>query len=126
MTSAYASKPSKDPKTAALLRARYRAEGRYRLYGIASLVVSALFLVALLSNILMTGMACVLEPLARTSTCRSSAELIDPEGKKSPDVLAAADYNAVARDALAAAVPGRRGARCPQGSQRHSVVGSRR
>jgi phosphate transport system permease protein len=105
MTTADTPKSIKDPKKAALLRARYRAESRYRLYGIASLVVSVLFLLSLLSNIFTTAWPAFWSHSLNLDV-PLSAELIDPEGKKSPEVLAAADYNAVARAALAAEFPG--------------------
>ena len=98
-------KAPKDPRRTALLRKRYRAEGRYRLYGVLSLAISTVFLVVLISNILMTGWpafwshSVVLDvPL--------TAEQIDPENKKTRDVLAAADYAAVARNAVSLAAPG--------------------
>lgn len=95
----------KDPKRSALLRARYRAEGRYKMYGIASLVVSVVFLFALLSNILMNAWPAFWSHSLKLDV-NLAADQIDPEGKRTPEALAAADYNALARTALAAEFPG--------------------
>lgn len=95
----------KDPKRSALLRARYRAESRYKMYGIASLVVSVVFLVALLSNILFNAWPAFWSHSLKLDV-NIAADQIDPEGKRSPEVLAAADYNALARAALTAEFPG--------------------
>lgn len=98
-------KPARDPKRATLLRARYRAEARYRLYGIISLVISVVFLVALLSNIVMTGWPAFWQHSV-TLDVKLPADQIDPENKKTRDVLAVADYMALAKGALSEAVPG--------------------
>lgn len=98
-------KSSKDPKRAALLKSRYRAESRYRFYGIVSLIVSVVFLVALLSNIVMTGWPAFWQHSV-TLDVALPADQIDPENKKTRDVLAAADYMALAKSALSEAVPG--------------------
>lgn len=88
----------KDPKRSALLRARYRAEGRYKMYGIASLVVSVVFLVALLSNIVTTAWPAFWSHSLKLDV-NLAADQIDPQ------TPAAADYNALARTALAAEFP---------------------
>ncbi|MGQ0671389.1 MAG: phosphate ABC transporter permease PstA [Hyphomicrobium sp.] len=93
------------PAAKAHLKKRYRAEARFRAYGIVALVIAVSFLVLLLVDVLIKGLpafwqhSLVLDvPLA--------AETIDPEGKRDPAVLRAADYTALARGALAAALPG--------------------
>ena len=97
--------PAKAEKRAALMRSRHRAEDRFRLYGIASLIVSVVFLVLLLSNIVFTGWPAFWANSVKLNV-NFAAEQIDPEGKRSRDALAAADYMALARSALAEAVPG--------------------
>lgn len=96
---------TRDPKKAAFLRKRYRAEARYRSYGMISLTISTLFLVALMSNILATAW-----PAFWTHSLvvdvPLQADVIDPENKRSEDVLRAADYMAVTRNALEQALPG--------------------
>lgn len=104
MTTAEQSSRLKDPKRSALLRARYRAESRYKMYGIASLVVSVVFLVALLSNILMTAWPAFWSHSLKLDV-DLAADQIDPEGKRTPEALAAADYAALARAALAREFP---------------------
>lgn len=75
------------------------------MYGIASLVVSVVFLVALLSNILFNAWPAFWSHSLKLDV-NLAADQIDPEGKRSPEVLAAADYNALARAALTAEFPG--------------------
>ncbi len=104
MTTAEPTSRLKDPKRSALLRARYRAEHRYKMYGIASLVVSVVFLVALMSNILLTAWPAFWSHSLKLDV-NLAADQIDPEGKRTPEALVAADYNALARNALQAEFP---------------------
>ncbi len=102
---AIAEKQTRDPRRAALLRARYRAEARYKMFGIASLVISVVFLIALLTNILMTAWPAFWSHSLKLDV-NLAADQIDPDGKRAPEALLAADYNALARSALAARLPG--------------------
>lgn len=98
-------KSGKDPKRAALLKKRYRAEGRYRFYGVLSLAISVVFLILLLAKIVITGWPAFWSHTVALDVPLTAAE-IDPENKRTREVLAGADYAALARNALAAAVPG--------------------
>ena len=86
------------------MRARYRAEARFRLYGALAIGLTALFLLVLIVDILAKG--CRRSgTIPSCSRCPSPPE-VDPEGKRSNETLRAADYFGLARQALYAAVPG--------------------
>ncbi|MBA4130908.1 MAG: phosphate ABC transporter, permease protein PstA [Hyphomicrobium sp.] len=89
----------------ARLRRRYRSEARFKAYGIAALVVAAAFLFALLSSIVMRGIPGFFQHYLVADVLVDAAK-IDPEGKGDAATLRAGDYTAVARAALAEAIPG--------------------
>jgi phosphate transport system permease protein len=89
----------------ARVRRRYRAEIRFRAYGLAAIAITALFLVVLILDILRNGLpafwqhSLVLDVLVK-------AEVVDPEGKKDLSAIRGADYFPLTRDALEAVIPG--------------------
>ncbi|OYW53544.1 MAG: phosphate ABC transporter, permease protein PstA [Hyphomicrobium sp. 32-62-53] len=89
----------------ARLRGRYRSEARFKAYGIAALAVAAAFLIALLSSIVMRGIPGFFQHYLVADVLVDAAK-IDPEGKGDAATLRAGDYTAVARAALADAIPG--------------------
>ncbi len=92
------------------LRRRYRREQRFRLYGLASVLVGIGALLVLFVTIVGNGWSAFRQAYVRLDVSFDAAT-IDPDGSRDPDVLSAANYPAVARDALAArfpAVSGRR------------------
>ena len=95
----------KDPRKSALLRARYRAEARYRSYGVISLAISTVFLITLMSNIMVTAWPAFWSHYLVIDV-PLKAEGIDPENTRTKDVLRNADYMAVIRNALDEAIPG--------------------
>jgi phosphate transport system permease protein len=92
-------------QSAARLKGRYAAERRFKALGIGSLLLTIAFLFALLGNILLRAMPAFSEHVVLVDVTLDPA-VIDPEGKKSPEVLAAADYGALNRQALAKVLPG--------------------
>jgi len=89
----------------ARVRRRYRAEARFRAYGAGAMIMTAVFVLAVLFDVLLKGLpafwqhSLVLEvPL--------KAELLDPEGTRDPESIRRADFFSLSRDALRAAVPG--------------------
>lgn len=85
------------------LKARYRAERRFRAYGVAAILFGLVFLVLLIWTVLAKGYS------AFTQTTLSfpiefSEKVIDPSGKRDgdPNVLVIANYPRLARDGLAA------------------------
>lgn len=94
----------------ARVRRRYRNEMRFRAYGLIALAVTALFLVVLMADILNRGLPAFWTHSAMLDVTLA-ADRIDPEGKRDPAALKAADYFPVLRDAIKGAVPGVSGRR---------------
>jgi phosphate transport system permease protein len=86
----------------ARVRRRYRAEARFKAYGIAALVVTAVFLVVLLADILVKG----LPAFTQHSVTLSVPVPVEEFGDKSVSAIRGADYFPITRDALKAAIPG--------------------
>lgn len=89
----------------ARIRARYRSEALYKSYGIIAIVVTGLFLLVLLTNILMNGLPSFWQNSLRLDVPVTAAD-IDPTGKGDPKEIANGDYSALARRALEAQFPG--------------------
>lgn len=93
------------PGADARLKSRRRAEARFRAYGVIALTVTASFLLVLLADILRHGVPAFWQHSVVLDTALP-ADAIDPEGKRLPETLRGADYTALAKAALAKAVPG--------------------
>ena len=88
----------------ARLRRRYRAETRFRLYGIAAILLAVGVLALLLGSIVSTG----LSAFSQTEIALDihfDTQAIDPDGSRDPTVLGAANYRKLARDGLAEIFP---------------------
>lgn len=83
----------------ARVRRRYRAESRFRFYGIAAIVVTAVFLVTLIADILVKGLPAFTQHSV-TLDVPVTAELADPQGNRSPESLRSGDYAALVRNAV--------------------------
>ena len=83
----------------ARVRSRYRSEARFRWYGICAILVTAVFLVILITDILIKGLPAFTQHSISIDV-PVTAELADPEGKRTPEALAAGDYNALVRNAV--------------------------
>ncbi|ARJ67369.1 phosphate ABC transporter, permease protein PstA [Magnetospirillum sp. ME-1] len=86
---------------ASRLNRRYAAERRFRLLGLASILISAGFLVLLLGTIVAKGWTGFLQTQIAVEVA-FDPQVIDPDGTRAPDVLDAADYPALIRTALSA------------------------
>ncbi len=75
----------------ASLRRRYRTERLFRLYGLVSVLLGVSFLVILFTTIIGNGYGAFRQSFVRLEI-QFDAAVIDPEGSRSPDVLASADY----------------------------------
>lgn len=84
------------------VRRRYRAEARFKAYGIAALVVTTVFLVVLLADIVLKG----LPAFTQHSVTLSVPVPAEAFGDKSVGAIRGADYFPITRDALKAAIPG--------------------
>lgn len=86
-------------KVHASLRKRYRAEKRFRAYGLISVVVGILFLVVLMASILAKGYPAFRQTFI-TLDVYLDPGVIDPEGSRDAEVLRLADYNRLVRGSL--------------------------
>ena len=105
MNDATASRPvvAAPPRRDFGLKARYRAERRFRAYGIASILFGLVFLVLLMWTIFAKGYSAFVQTTL-TFPIAFEEKVIDPSGKRvsDPNVLAMANYPKLARDSLAA------------------------
>ncbi|HMA52458.1 MAG TPA: phosphate ABC transporter permease PstA [Magnetospirillaceae bacterium] len=81
------------------LKARYRAEKRFRAYGLISIAVALSFLVVLLGSIVSRGWSAFTQSEIQLSVT-FDAETIDPDGTREHSTLSTADYRAVIAAAL--------------------------
>lgn len=88
----------------ASLRRRYRSEQRFRFYGLASVILGVGFLLVLFATIIGNGWSAFRQAYIRVDVLIDAAE-IDPTGERDPEVLAAANYQALLRTALAERFP---------------------
>ncbi len=89
----------------ARLKARYRSNTRFRWYGISALAIASAFLVILITDIFTKGMPAFWQH-SIVADVAVTEDIVDPDGKRDPSAILGADYMALARTALAAAVPG--------------------
>ncbi|MDH3738995.1 MAG: phosphate ABC transporter permease PstA [Alphaproteobacteria bacterium] len=90
--------------SAAQLRRRYRAETRFRLYGIAAIFFAIGILALLLGSIISTGASAFTQTEIALDVQFDTAT-IDPNGERDPEVLARANYRKLARAGLSVVFP---------------------
>jgi len=88
----------------ARIRARYRAEARFRLYGLAAIAVTTLFLVVVLSDIVIKGLPAFTQHALMINVTVDPAQ-IDPKGARNPADIRGGDFEALVRNALRAEFP---------------------
>ncbi len=81
------------------LRRRRRAEARFRLYGLISVLAGVSFLAFLFTSIVSNGYSAFSQTHINLDVALDE-ELIDPRGEREEKAIARADYNAVVRNAL--------------------------
>ena len=87
------------------VRRRYRAEARFRLYGIGAILFAAAALVVLVGDIVIKSIpAFTISEL--TLEVVASAEAINPDGSTDPAVIARGDFVKPIREALLSRFPG--------------------
>ena len=86
------------------VKARYRAETRFKIYGLTAIALAAAFLLMVLADILIKGLPAFTQHWLQLAVTVDPSE-IDPQGGKDPAVLRAGDYQALARNALRAKFP---------------------
>lgn len=94
---------SLDQVMAGLARRR-RAETRFRAYGLLSIILGLTFLLILFSSIIANGYSAFVYHQAALDI-EFDPQQIDPEGGRKPEVLAAADYDALWKSAVAKLFP---------------------
>jgi phosphate transport system permease protein len=88
----------------ARIRARYRAEARFRFYGRFAVGLTALFLVVVLADIVIRGIPAFTQHWLLMDVMVDPAE-IDPQGTKDPAVIRGGDFQLLVRDVLRAQFP---------------------
>lgn len=83
----------------ASLARRYRAERRFRAYGMAAVLAGIGFVVFLFGTIFSQGLSVFQQSYVKL-TIHYDPEVIDPSGARDPDDLVTADYQALIRAAL--------------------------
>ena len=82
-----------------LLKKRYAAEARFKMWGIAAVSSAVVFLILLLGSIILQGSSAFVTTKVELELTLDPA-IIDPQGTKDPSVIANADYNAIIRAAM--------------------------
>lgn len=82
-----------------LLQKRYRAERRFRAYGITAILIAIAFLGVMLVSIVTLGYTAFLQTEIKLDIYFDPA-VIDPEGKRDLTTLSTANYQSLARNAL--------------------------
>jgi phosphate transport system permease protein len=86
------------------LARRYRAERRFRFYGLSAVVAGLAFVVFLFGTIFAPGLSVFQQSYVEVEIFYDP-EIIDPAGTRNPDDLVTADYQALVREALKARFP---------------------
>lgn len=87
------------------IKRRYRAEARFRAYGLAAIVIAATFLVLLITDIVVKAVPAfrIHELVVDVPV---AADTVDPKGTRVPnDMAASGDFTKAVRDAVQAQVP---------------------
>jgi phosphate transport system permease protein len=87
------------------LRRRYRAERRFRTYGLIAAISGLVFVGFLFFSIISTGYTAFLQTYIRIDI-RFDPELIDPQGQRDEETLFAGDYSAVLKQSIRDKFPG--------------------
>ena len=82
------------------LTKRYRAEARFRSYGVIGLIITALFIAALMLDVAIKGLPAFWQHSLLLEVSLDAAT-IDPDGTRDPAKLARADFGPPIREKLA-------------------------
>jgi len=93
-----------EARIAANLRRRYRAERRFKAYGLVAVTLSLLFVVFLFTTIISKGYSGFRQTYVQLEV-EYTPDRVDPEGRRAPADLAEGDYLAVIKAALRAQFP---------------------
>ena len=108
----------------ASLKQRHRRERRFRFYGVAAVAVSISFVVVFFASIVSQGYTAFSQTFVQLDIYFDPA-VIDPQGKREPDALSAADYKKLVRESMRGLFPdvsGRRDKRALTGMVSNGAV----
>jgi phosphate transport system permease protein len=88
----------------ARIRRRYRAERRFKFYGVAAIALTALFVAAVLTDIVIKGLPAFTQYQLVLPVKVDAAE-VDPSGSANPATIRGADFQALVVNALRAEFP---------------------
>jgi phosphate transport system permease protein len=88
----------------ARVKARYRAEARFKAYGLFAIGLTAVFLVIVLADIVIKGTPAFVRHFVALEVKIDPAE-VDPQGSKDPATIRSGDFQALVRNALRATFP---------------------
>ncbi len=88
----------------ARIRARYRAEARFRAYGVGAIALTAVFLAVVIFDIVVKGLPAFTAHFVDLEV-NLDKEDIDPTGSKDPAVIRTGDFQAVIRKTLRGMFP---------------------
>lgn len=88
----------------ARIRARYRAEARFRFYGLAAVGLTGLFVLVVLLDILIKGLPAFTQH-SLVMPVKVEASEIDPNGTRDPAVIRGGDFQTLVVNALRAEFP---------------------
>jgi phosphate transport system permease protein len=86
------------------VRARYRAEARFKLYGLVAIGLTSLFLVVVLSDVFIRGLPAFFQHRVLLDVTVDPAE-IDPQNTRDPATIRAGDFQALVRNVLRGTFP---------------------
>ena len=108
MNSTIDHKPRSAAETQERVRAglarRYRAEKRFRAYGMAAIAVGVAFVIFLFGTVFAQGLSVLRQAYVQVEVFYDP-EVIDPAGNRDPDDLVVADYQALVRESLRVRFP---------------------
>jgi phosphate transport system permease protein len=88
----------------ARVKARYRAEARFRFFGLAAIGITVLFLAVVLADIVRKSTPAFTQHVLRLTVTLDPAE-IDPKGTRDSSDIRSADFHVLVRNALRAEFP---------------------
>jgi phosphate transport system permease protein len=88
----------------ARVRRRYRAEARFRAYGLIALVFATVFLMVLIADVVVKALPAFTQSSLLLDVV-VPADLVEPAKRTDPVAIRSADYFPLTRDALKAAIP---------------------
>jgi phosphate transport system permease protein len=95
---------ARDTASDARVRARYRAETRFKLYGLLAIGLTGIFLVLVLADILIKGLPAFTQYHLNLEVKVDPAE-VDPQNSRDPNIIRTGDFHALVRNSLRGIFP---------------------